>query len=200
VTYRNGSAAAASAAFPSEPPSEISVANRIGQLHAAGEALQEVLHDAQRFAARASRRVPARERVVLLVDDSSDTRDLGEIGLSRQGFHVEQAADGLEGVKKAIALVPDVIVMDFEMPVMNGGEAVRRLASDDRTRSIPVVMVSGAPDRVSREVRLACAAFLAKPCSADDLGTLLHLIIGARGAAPASGSRPSLIALSTNNK
>ncbi len=187
VTHRNGSnaAAAALAAFPVEPPSEINIANRIGELRASGEALEEVLRDARRFAARASRRVPSSERVVLLVDDSEDTLELGELVLSRAGFHVEQAADGAQAVEKAIETLPDVIVMDYEMPIMNGAEAVRRLDSDERTRGIPVVMVSGAPDRVPRDVRLHCAAFLAKPCSADELGTLLHLIIAARGVGTA---------------
>lgn len=119
------------------------------------------------------------------------------IVLSQQGFRIEQAADGAQAVEKASALRPDVIVMDYEMPIMNGGEAVRCLAADDRTRSIPVVMVSGAADRVPREVRLGCAAFLAKPCSPDDLSTLLHLIVAARSdaRAPRSGSQPSLAAL-----
>lgn len=172
------------AAPPSGRPSDRDAADRIDQLHAAGDALDEVLGDAQRFASRESRRVRSRGRLVLFVDDSQDARDLGEAVLNGRGFHVEQATDGVEAVEKAAVLLPDVIVMDFDMPAMNGGEAARRLASDERTRSIPVVMVSGAAECVPREVRLGCAAFLVKPCPPEELATILHLIVAARGDTP----------------
>jgi CheY-like chemotaxis protein len=70
------------------------------------------------------------------------------------------------------------------MPGMDGGEAVRRLAIDDRTRSIPVLMLSAFGDRVPRDVRLGCAAFLAKPCDPDALSGLLHLIVSVRSPHP----------------
>jgi CheY-like chemotaxis protein len=63
---------------------------------------------------------------------------------------------------------------------MDGGEAVRRLGADERTRGIPVLMISAYADRVPRDLRLGCAAFLAKPCDIDELSGLLHLIVSVR--------------------
>jgi CheY-like chemotaxis protein len=119
------------------------------------------------------------------VDDVLENRDLYAIGLGASDFEVHTAADGAEAVAMAIALRPDVIVLDFAMPNMDGGEAARRLAADERTRAIPIVMLSAFADLVPREVRLGCAAFLAKPCLAEDLAALLKLIVAARDPAAA---------------
>jgi CheY-like chemotaxis protein len=116
---------------------------------------------------------------VLVVDDDAETRELLARGLSDLGFRVEQAADGTEGVAKASALQPDAIVMDYTMPGMDGGEAARQIAADPRTRSVPVVLLSGYPEMIPRKVRLGRAAFLAKPCEPQELGALLHLMIAA---------------------
>jgi chemosensory pili system protein ChpA (sensor histidine kinase/response regulator) len=139
-----------------------------------------VLRDAERFVGRA---VLANARhLVLVVDDDDDARELLALGLERLGFRVEQGIDGDDAVPKADALRPDVIVMDYAMPGVDGGEAARRLGAHPGTRSIPILLVTGHPDMVPREVRLGCAAFLAKPCEPEELGSLLHLIIAARAA------------------
>jgi CheY-like chemotaxis protein len=162
--------------FSTEPGTDLT--KRIEELRAAGEALDAVLRDAKRFVQR-SVRSPTRS-VVLVVDDEREVRDLLVQGLSNYGFRVEEAADGAQAIEKASALRPDAIVMDFAMPGMNGGEAARRLAADETTRRIPIVLFSAFADRIPRDVRLGCAAFLAKPCTPDELGSLLHLIIAAR--------------------
>jgi CheY-like chemotaxis protein len=161
--------------FPTEPDSSITRRNE--DVRASGESLYTVLGDARRFAERSARR--HRSRLVLVADDDADQRELLALTLREVGFSVEEASDGAMAVAKARALSPDVIVMDYRMPTMSGGEAARVLASDDGTRSIPVLLLSAVPDVIPREERLGCAAFLAKPCSADELGHLLHLIIAA---------------------
>jgi CheY-like chemotaxis protein len=89
---------------------------------------------------------------------------------------VEEAVDGGEAVEKAIALSPDAIVMDFNMPNVDGGESARSLAADDRTCRIPIVMLSSLLDRIPVEVRLGCAGLLAKPCSVDELAQVLRAV------------------------
>ena len=69
----------------------------------------------------------------------------------------------------ALATAPDAIVLDFSMPKMDGAEVLRRLKADERTRSIPVVMVTAVPELVGRDARSSCAAFLEKPCEPDKL-------------------------------
>jgi CheY-like chemotaxis protein len=172
--------------FPPEPQSEAGAAKRIEELRSNGEPLDAVLRRARRLTAR--ERSSARAPIALIVDDFAENRDLYAIGLVACGFEVHTAEDGAEAVDKALALRPDVIVLDFAMPNMDGGEAARRLAADERTRAIPIVMLSAFADLVPREVRLGCAAFLAKPCTAEDLAALLQLIVAARDEALPGGA------------
>jgi CheY-like chemotaxis protein len=153
------------------------VARRIEELQAAGEALDVVLRDAKRFVGKAA--LTGARHVVLVVDDDADARELLATGLRDLGFHVEEASDGTDAAAKVPTLRPDVIVMDYAMPGMNGGDAARQIAADPRTRSTPVLILTGRPEVVPREVRLGCAAFLVKPCEPQELGSLLHLMIAA---------------------
>jgi CheY-like chemotaxis protein len=162
--------------FPVEPGTD-RVLSRIEELRAAGEALDVVLRDAKRFVGKAA--LAASRHLVLVVDDDVDARELLAVRLRELGFGVEEGGDGVDAVEKAATLRPDVIVMDYAMPRMNGGDAARQISADPRTQGTPVLLLSGYPDAVPREVRLGCAAFLAKPCDPDELASLLHLMIAA---------------------
>jgi CheY-like chemotaxis protein len=109
--------------------------------------------------------------LVLVVDDFEDNRAMYAEYLAYSGYSVEQAADGEEAVKLAQDLLPDVVVMDLSLPVMDGWEATRRLKADERTRRIPVIALTGhALASHSRGAREAgCDAFLAKPCLPEKL-------------------------------
>jgi CheY-like chemotaxis protein len=117
---------------------------------------------------------------VLIVDDASDMREVLAIGLRDLGFLVEQATDGADAIAKAIAMSPDIIAMDYSMPNLDGGEAAQRLASDERTRSIPVLLLSSNRDTVPTAVRLGCAAFLEKPCDPEELGAMVRAVLAGR--------------------
>jgi two-component system, cell cycle response regulator DivK len=110
-----------------------------------------------------------KNRVVLVVDDFEDNRDMYAVYLTHSGYDVLEAADGQEAVEVARQRVPDVIVMDLTLPIMDGWEATRRLKADERTRHIPIIMLTGhAVAGQSRDARDAgCDAFLAKPCLPD---------------------------------
>jgi two-component system, cell cycle response regulator DivK len=110
-----------------------------------------------------------KNRVVLVVDDFEDNRDMYAVYLTHSGYDVLEAADGQEAVEVARQRVPDVIVMDLTLPIMDGWEATRRLKADGRTRHIPIIMLTGhAVAGQSRDARDAgCDAFLAKPCLPD---------------------------------
>lgn len=116
---------------------------------------------------------------VLVVDDYGDMRELYHQFLSMHGFHVVQAADGREAVTMARAAQPTAIVMDLEMPAMGGSEAVRTLKQDERTKNIPVLVLTGS----SRESQLAeawsagCAALLRKPCMPEVLLEAIQLVL-----------------------
>ena len=104
--------------------------------------------------------------LVLVVDDFEDNRSMYAVYLTYSGYEVIEAADGREAVEVAGQRLPDVVVMDLSLPVMDGWEATRRLKADARTRHIPVIALTGhALAGHSRDAREAgCDAFLAKPC------------------------------------
>ena len=115
------------------------------------------------------RRRDAQKPLVLVVDDGAEARDLYCAYLEFHGFGAEAAEDGPAGIAMALATAPDAIVLDFSMPKMDGAEVLRRLKADERTRGIPVVMVTAVPELVGRDARGFCAAFLEKPCEPDRL-------------------------------
>jgi len=108
---------------------------------------------------------------VLLVDDYPDAREMYSEYLQFAGFDVVEAANGIEALQGAIDHEPDIILMDLSLPVMDGWEATRRLKADDRTKTIPVVALTGhALAGISEGARKAgCDAFVTKPCLPEDL-------------------------------
>ena len=176
--------------FPSEHGTDPAAVKRIDSLRAAGEALDAALREAQRYTERAASTETSKP-LVLVVEDSHELREAYALGLRYAGFHVEEAADGEEGVYRAKLLRPDVIVLDFALPRLDGGEVIRRLAADEATRGIPVLLVSGYTEVIPREVRLGCAGFLAKPCAPHELAGLLHLIVAASAGRPPVSRQPS---------
>ena len=115
----------------------------------------------------------ARQPLVLLVDDFDDARELYAEYLDSCGYRVAQASEGNQALEMAFALRPDVIVMDLSLPGLDGWAAIRRLKSDERTGSIPVVAMSGHSRDLHRrhddpkEATWDC--YLTKPCLPDDL-------------------------------
>jgi two-component system cell cycle response regulator DivK len=80
-------------------------------------------------------------RVVLLVDDSEDERDMYSQQLVAAGYSVQVAENGDDALQRVAAQVPDVVVMDLAMPVLDGWEATRRLK--EAYPSVPVIVLSG---------------------------------------------------------
>ena len=102
-------------------------------------------------------------------ESEQETRELWAEYLSWIGARVEQASNGREAIEMATALRPDVIVMDYCMPEVDGGEAARRLGVDPRTRAIPIILITAARDLLPEGVEERCAAVLDKPMSLDGL-------------------------------
>lgn len=88
----------------------------------------------------------AGQPLILVVDDEPDFREIFETKLSSEGFRVETAANGEEGIKKAKALKPDLILMDVKMPGLSGADAVLKLKDDPETKGIKVVFLTSLGD------------------------------------------------------
>lgn len=109
--------------------------------------------------------------VVLLAEDNEDHREVYATYFRHRGLQVETATDGESAVSRALALVPDVIVMDLSMPRLDGWEASRRLKADRRTAHIPIVACTahGFGHAVERALIAGCDAYVVKPCLPADL-------------------------------
>ncbi len=79
---------------------------------------------------------------ILLVEDNEMNRDMLSRRLVRKGYRVLTAEDGLAGVDLAAAELPDLVLMDLSLPVLDGWEATKRLKGDPKTRSIPVIALT----------------------------------------------------------
>jgi CheY-like chemotaxis protein len=109
--------------------------------------------------------------LILVVDDYQDAREMYAEYLQFSGFRVAEARNGNEAVEQAFALKPDLILMDLSLPGMDGWEATRQLKSDERTRHIPVVALTGHALAGASEgaKKAGCDSFVTKPCLPDDL-------------------------------
>lgn len=109
--------------------------------------------------------------IVLVVDDVEDNRDLYAMQLTRLGYRVELAVDGADGVARARAVRPNVILMDLAMPNVDGFEATRRIRAISRLASIRIIAISAFTDATNTQRALAagCDEVLTKPCASDVL-------------------------------
>jgi two-component system, cell cycle response regulator DivK len=112
---------------------------------------------------------------ILCVEDSDDNLYMLHRRLSRAGFDVKVARNGADGVEWAMTLQPDLIVMDLNLPGLNGWEATRRLKGQPETKHIPIIVLTVETSRKSRDDAIAagCDDFLLKPV---DFGRLVQKI------------------------
>lgn len=108
---------------------------------------------------------------ILIIDDEAPAREVLEAYLSGTGYELVFASTPEEGLARAIALVPDVILLDVRMPGMDGFEVCRRLRKHDALIEVPVIMTTALDDRASRLQGLEAGAdeFLAKPFDSVEL-------------------------------
>lgn len=116
-------------------------------------------------------RYVGRERHILVLDDVAANRVLLVDTLERSGFRVSQGADGSEGLDKAHAHRPDLIVLDTVMPVMGGIDMLRHIRRSELLRDVPVIAVSADASRANAHANLEAGAnvFLEKPINLHSL-------------------------------
>jgi len=109
---------------------------------------------------------------VLIADDNRDTRELYALYLSMLGYKVAVAVDGREAVKKARALHPDLVVMDLDMPEVDGWTAIRELQSRAETVGMPVIVLTGHDFKAHLKpaaIAAGAVSYLMKPCFPEQL-------------------------------
>lgn len=108
---------------------------------------------------------------ILVVEDEMDILELVDFNLSQAGFTVRRASDGLAGLRSAKEHEPDLVVLDLMLPELEGQEVCRRLKQNDKTRHIPVLMLTALASETDRIVGFELGAddYLTKPFSPREL-------------------------------
>jgi two-component system, OmpR family, KDP operon response regulator KdpE len=115
---------------------------------------------------------------VLLVEDNADARRLYAIGLNQRGFEVKLAANGAEAVDRVATERPDFMLLDWLMPLMDGGEVLERIGAFEGTDGIGIIVISGQPPPGVLPPRIH--SWLTKPLTIDEL---VHALAGVPAAA-----------------
>lgn len=104
---------------------------------------------------------------ILVVDDDAELVELVSFNLKQAGYSVGTAADGVEALKKALSLMPDLIILDVMMPELDGFAVCEILRRDSTTASIPIIMLTALSSELGRMAGLGSGAtdFLSKPFS-----------------------------------
>ena len=119
---------------------------------------------------------------VLVVDDDPSIRDLLAEELRYRGYSVITARNGSEALDRLHVMMPDVIVLDLMMPVMDGWTFVERYRDRAGRRPVPIIAVSAAGDLPPGYEALGVAAFLRKPFDLNELANCIAQLTGAREA------------------
>jgi two-component system, cell cycle response regulator DivK len=127
---------------------------------------------------------------ILLVEDNQDSREGLTRRLERRGYEVVSAGDGRQGVEMARSASPDLILMDINLPEIDGWEATRLIRSEDRTRNIPIIALTAHALTSDRQKTLdaGCNDYHAKPV---ELSRLLNQIEALLRRPDPAGPAPS---------
>jgi DNA-binding response OmpR family regulator len=136
---------------------------------------------------------------VLVVDDDPVILKLLEVNFEMEGFEVVRASDGAEGLERARAVHPDIVVLDVMMPRMTGYEVAKALREDEDTAHIPIIFVTARAQSsdVERGMELGVDDYVTKPFDPLDLIARVNVLLArsqaarSQAAADANGDRPS---------
>jgi two-component system cell cycle response regulator DivK len=111
--------------------------------------------------------MPAR---IIIADDYADNRELLRLLLSVAGYEILEARDGLECLRMVMAEMPDLVLIDISMPLLDGWGVLRELRADERTRAIPCVAFTALAELNHERAReRGFDAYIAKPFNGKDL-------------------------------
>jgi CheY-like chemotaxis protein len=119
------------------------------------------------------------KRLILLAEDNEATLDMMKTQLEFLGYQVTLARNGVEAVARSIAELPDLIVMDMHMPVMDGLHAAFQIRKEPKTQSIPILAATARAVSGDREKCLAsgCNGYLAKPFTHRELDAAIRKLV-----------------------
>ena len=119
------------------------------------------------------------QKTILYVEDNEFNRKIVKQLLAQTRYRLREAADGETGVRMAQEELPDLILMDVQLPKMSGLEATRRLRADPRTAAVPIVVITSyaLSGDAEKAKEAGATAYLAKPYSPRDLLAKIREIV-----------------------
>ena len=128
-------------------------------------------------------------KTVLIVEDNEDNRIVYSTILRHHGFRVSEALDGEEGIAKARHELPDVILMDISIPLIDGWEVTQTLKREPATSGIPVIALTAhaMPGDRERALKVGCDGYLAKPCEPRAVLAEVNRLLAERAARAPAG-------------
>lgn len=116
---------------------------------------------------------------IMVVDDSGMTRKMVSFTISREGYQVDTAENGVDALEKLYRSPFDLIIMDMNMPQMDGMELLRRLRDDEQYREVPVIILSSnaAPLEIQRAMKAGANYYLIKPTDSEKLVKCVGTIV-----------------------
>ena len=130
---------------------------------------------------------------VLVVDDDPVILKLLEVNFEMEGFQVARASDGAEGLERARAVLPDIVILDVMMPRMTGYEVAKALREDESTAHIPIIFVTARAQSsdVEKGMELGVEDYVTKPFDPLDLIERVNAILAREGNAADDRGAPS---------
>ena len=127
---------------------------------------------------------------ILCIEDEQEMIDLIRLILGRRGFDVKGATGGMEGLKMVRQEVPDLVLLDLMMPDLDGWEVYQQMKADDKTRSIPVIVVTAKAQNIDRVLGMHIAKvddYITKPFSPQELLNSVEKVLGNSSMGPQGG-------------
>ena len=115
---------------------------------------------------------------ILVVDDDPSMRFLFRLIFESSGYEVSEAQHGVAALLRIKGAMPDLVVTDIVMPIMDGGELIQHLKSDPQTAEVPIVAVTGSPDAEARAVK--ADVVMNKPFQQSALLAIVNSLLGAQ--------------------
>ncbi len=117
---------------------------------------------------------------ILIADDYTDNRELLRLILEAEGYAIREARDGRECVTMAQDELPDLVLIDLSMPVLDGWATLQELRDDERTRRVPCIAVSAFASLDPEQDSEGFDAYLSKPFRSRDLLTMVKKLLAER--------------------
>jgi CheY-like chemotaxis protein len=120
-----------------------------------------------------------RQRTILIVDDFDDTRLLLRTWLQKKGYRIVEAENGNEAVSQADTQRPDLIIMDVEMPELDGLSATRKIRALPHAQTLPIVAVSayGADQFRNEALAAGCNEYVSTPFEPEEFEKLIRALL-----------------------